>query len=490
MKKRIIVLFCMLFIVGSSLSGCSGKNSLQSGQTTGITEQEMSVESENQSVAEETTQEETRIYPIPEWTKNAVIYEVNVRQYTKEGTFAAFGEHLDRLREMGITTLWFMPVYPIAETERLGTLGSYYSISDYTTVNEEFGTAEDFRQLVETAQGKGFTVIMDWVANHTGWDHAWITEHSDWYLQQDGQIVSPPGMGWNDVAQLNYESKELRTAMISAMAYWVTEFDIDGFRCDYAAGVPRDFWEEARAELSQYKELYMLAEDNSSKALLVEAFDSNYNWKLYDGMRLVAKGAKRAEYLKGMIQTNLPEGTFSMNFLDNHDKNSWEGTMEELFGKDAIGALTTLIYTIPGIPLVYSGQEEGLVKSLAFFEKDEIIWQDYEYVPLLRSLAKIRGENEALYSGSYGGTIEFLTTGSENVLCYKRVKGESTILVLLNLSKDEQQVIMEEYYEDAIICLKGDAEGMKEVSKDSTLMGDGKESITLAPWEYMVAKIE
>lgn len=482
MKKRWMFGIFSLLVMGSVLCGCSRQEDVQSSQGSTVEEQTLPQE----SVAEKDT---ARTYAIPEWTKDAVIYEVNVRQYTAEGTFAAFSEHLDRLREMGITTLWFMPIYPISETERLGTLGSYYSISDYTVVNEEFGTEEDFKRLVKDAHEKGFTVMLDWVANHTGWDHAWITEHPDWYLQKDGKIVSPPGMGWNDVAQLNYENEELRNAMIDAMAYWVTEYDIDGFRCDYAAGVPRDFWEQAREELSQYKDLYMLAEDDSSKALLVEAFDTNYNWKLYDGMRVVVNGGKKAEYLKGFIQTNLPEGTFPMNFLDNHDKNSWDGTMEKLFGSDAIGALTTLIYTIPGIPMVYSGQEEGLKKSLAFFEKDEIEWEDYKYAPLLAELAKLRRENAALYSGSYGGPIEFLSTGTGDVLFYKREKEDNTILVLINLSKDEKEVIIEEAYANASVLFRGDAEGIREEQLEDILSDNVEQGILLKPWEYVVARI-
>jgi len=253
-------------------------------------------------------------YPV-EWAKDAVIYEVNVRQYTREGTFDAFAEHLQTLKDMGITTLWFMPIHPISETKRSGVLGSYYSVTDYRAVNPEFGTAEDFKKLVEKAHGMGFTVMMDWVANHTGWDCAWIREHPDWYTKgPDGQITDPIGMGWPDVADLNYDNKELWTEMIDCMAFWVREFDIDGFRCDYANGVPKEFWEQARTELEKIKPLLMLAEDNREKDLLEEAFDLNYNWELYDTVVRIAEDKAAVRNMKPYLYNEgYPEGTFRLS---------------------------------------------------------------------------------------------------------------------------------------------------------------------------------
>ena len=236
MRKRVlcVIMTCLLIFQ----CACGASETDQQRSSTQQTE-----ETEKIEVSENVQEETSRA--MPEWAGNAIIYEVNIRQYTEEGTFEAFSEHLERLKDMGINTLWFMPIHPISEEKRLGSLGSYYSIADYKAVNPEFGTMEDFVALVEKAHSMGFKVMMDWVANHTGWDHVWM-ENKDWYLlDADGNVVSPPGMGWDDVAQLNYENTDMRKAMIDAMQFWIDEADIDGFRCDYASGVPRDFWEEA-----------------------------------------------------------------------------------------------------------------------------------------------------------------------------------------------------------------------------------------------------
>lgn len=248
MRKGKKIMPAVLAAAMLTMTACSDSATLyeEAGMESGIIE---SAEEEPETAGtDDKTDEETDIRYQPEWTKDAVIYEVNVRQYTEEGTFQAFSDHLQELRDMGITTLWFMPIHPISETKRSGVLGSYYSITDYCAVNPEFGTAEDFGALVEKAHDMDFHVMLDWVANHTGWDCAWITEHPDWYtLDEQGSIISPEGMGWPDVADLNYDNSEMRAEMIRCMKYWVEEYDIDGFRCDFAGGVPLDFWEEARA---------------------------------------------------------------------------------------------------------------------------------------------------------------------------------------------------------------------------------------------------
>lgn len=378
-----------------------------------------------------------------EWAKDAVIYEVNVRQYTEEGTFAAFSEHLQTLKDMGINTLWFMPIHPISETKRSGVLGSYYSVTDYREVNPEFGTKEDFKDLIDLAHEMGFKVMMDWVANHTGWDCAWITEHPDWYTKDsDGNITDPFGMGWPDVADLNYNNMDMRSEMIACMKYWVEEFDIDGFRCDYATGVPIDFWETARTELEKVKPILMLAEDNSSKALLNYAFDLNYNWELYDALRYIVIGTKRANVVRYYIPDDYPDGTYRLNFLDNHDKNSWEHTIMDAFGQDALPAMFSLIYTIPGTPLIYSGDEIGLDHNIAFMEKDAIDWDssDVSYRELLAELASIRSNNPALHSGNYGGAIEYVDLGENSVLAFTREVDGNMVKCLFNLYKKEATV--------------------------------------------------
>ena len=231
---------------------------------------------------------------VPAWSKNSVIYEVNVRQYTHEGTFKAFEAHLPRLKDLGVDILWFMPIHPISEIERKGTLGSYYAVQDYKAINPEFGTLDDFKALVETAHDMGFKILLDIVANHTGWDNDWINNDGWYTTNSEGEIVSPSGQGttWPDVAELNYDNHEMRAEMIEVMKFWIEEIGVDGYRADYANGVPVDFWEAVRKELDEIKEVYMLAEDNKVYELLEHAFNSNYGWDLRHVINQIAQDRK------------------------------------------------------------------------------------------------------------------------------------------------------------------------------------------------------
>lgn len=429
-------------------------------------------------------------YPV-EWAKDAVIYEVNVRQYTREGTFDAFAEHLQTLKDMGITTLWFMPIHPISETKRSGVLGSYYSVTDYRAVNPEFGTAEDFKELVEKAHGMGFTVMMDWVANHTGWDCAWIREHPDWYTKgPDGQITDPIGMGWPDVADLNYDNKELWTEMIDCMAFWVREFDIDGFRCDYANGVPKEFWEQARTELEKIKPLLMLAEDNREKDLLEEAFDLNYNWELYDTVVKIAEDKAAVRNMKPYLYNEgYPEGTFRLNFLDNHDKNSWEKTVAAAFGYEKLPCLFAMLYTVPGIPLLYTGDEIGLDHNIAFMEKDPVDWESspVSYRELLAELAAIRRENPALHAGNYGGELESILTGCPTVLSFRREVEGNTVVCVFNLVKRETHLNMAAVLDGTeILLLHGYGEDVLEMEDIPVPEELLTKDYVCQPWEFWI----
>ena len=488
-SKKLLLIFSLLLLVSFAVSCTKNTktditNSQENATTTTVTPIITPIVTPTVAPS---VQEDGR--DMPDWASSTVIYEVNVRQYTKEGTFKAFSEHLERLKNMGVTTLWFMPIYPISELNRSGTLGSYYSIKDYTSVNPEFGDLQDFKDFVSKAHDMGFTVILDWVANHTGWDNTWITEHPDWYTQdKEGNIISPLGMGWPDVADLNYDNQDMRAAMIDAMSFWVKETDIDGFRCDYAGGVPQDFWEDARAELSIEKQLYMLAEDNSNKDLLKTAFDSNYNWTMYDRLVAVARGNKNAASIRTMITltTNLPEGAFPLNFLDNHDKNSWEGTIIDTFGADALPSLTTLIFTMPGAPLIYSGQEAGLDKQLEFFEKDEISWDSLPYEKLITSLCSIRKNNPALYSGLAGAEIEYIDT-QLNILAFERTKDNKKITVIMNLTKNDQSDMVDyQIGKNATVLLHGVGKDQPTTESYSLTQDEQSGLSELQPWEYYV----
>ncbi len=420
----------------------------------------------------------------PEWTKNAVLYEVNIRQYTAEGTFKAFEPYLDGLKEMGINTLWFMPVHPISKTNRVGSLGSYYSVDDYRAVNPEFGTEEDFKELIDLAHEKGFHVILDWVANHTGWDNPWIKEHPDWYTQEDGKIISPKGMGWNDVADLNYDNPEMRAEMISCMEYWVKEYDIDGFRCDYAPGVPADFWEEARKKLDKVKDLYFIEEDLGwvNEGLLDYAFDTNYSSKVYDALVAISHDSKSADKLKLYIP-KMPETTFPMNYLDNHDVNSYDRTIADAFGTEKLPEMYALIFTLPGLPMIYSGDEIGNDKALAFMNKDRIDWNGGigDYRGLISYLSRMKNEHEALYSGSYGGSFETADTGNKNILAFTRQTQKEKVTCIYNLSKRVQEdVDISALISGGEVLIRG-AGG--EYEEGGELPGSFH---TFEPWEFYV----
>lgn len=417
--------------------------------------------------------------PTPEWAAKAVMYEVNVRQYTKEGTFKAFEAHLPRLKEMGVDILWFMPIHPISETRRNGALGSYYAVDDFKAVNPEFGTAEEFEALVDKAHEMGFKVLLDLVANHTGWDNPW-TANDGWYTTDEaGSIVQPPGTNWADVADLNYENEDMQAAMIDAMTYWAREFDIDGYRADYAGGVPTPFWERARAELEKVKPVYMLAEDDQQIGLLCSAFNANYGWQLYNVLNRVAKGIGNAEQVKlyaERLATAYPAGAYPLNFTSNHDENSWVGTEYERLG-EAVEAMAALTFTLPGMPLIYSGQEAGLDKRLLFFDKDEITWEDLSMQSFYQRLITLKHNNPALWNGRAGGPFRSLEDGDDRLLAFERTKDGNTIIVVMNLSGEQVT---------GTVALGGLAGQYQTFSDGSPVELAAEHAADLAPWAYEI----
>ena len=379
------------------------------------------------------------------WSRHANIYEVNIRQYTPEGTFRAFEKHLPRLQKMGVKILWLMPVYPIGKKNRKGSLGSYYSVQNYEAVNPHFGTLNDLKALVKDAHQRGMHVILDWVANHTSWDNVWVKEHPDWYKKdQNGNFVSP--FDWTDVIALDYNNPELRKAMINAMIYWVKNADIDGFRCDVAGMVPVGFWDEARTALDKVKPVFMLAEDEDNVALVKYAFDMNYTWKMMHLMNDIARGKKKAadiwNYLKWNDETFGPD-VYRMYFTSNHDENSWNGTALERLGH-AFKAFTVFDYTIPGMPLTYSGQEAGNKKRLRFFEKDTIDWSHLPYASFYTRLNHLKSTHPALANGTEGGKLIPLSKGIDNnIFAFYREKQGKQLVVILNLNNHPGQFTLD-----------------------------------------------
>ena len=374
-----------------------------------------------------------------DWSRNANIYEVNIRQFTNEGTINAFREHLPRLKEMGVDILWLMPVQPIGELNRKGSLGSYYSVKDYKAVNPEFGTMQDLKDLVNEAHEMGMYVILDWVANHSAWDNIWTEEHPEYYVKnEDGTFHSP--YDWSDVIQFDYDNPALRDSMIRALKFWIVEADVDGYRCDVAGMVPTDFWNDAVTQLKQIKPIFMLAEDEDNQSLLEQAFDMNYSWKLLHLMNDIAKGDKNAndiwEYLNWNSNTFSGED-YRMVFITNHDENSWNGTTKKRMG-EGVEAFAVLTYTLPGMPLIYSGQEAGNDKVLRFFEKDTIDWNHIVYQDFYTILNKLKKDNKALWNGIEGGEMIDINGGqNRDVFAFVREKDGNKVLVILNLSTNE-----------------------------------------------------
>lgn len=387
----------------------------------------------------------------PQWSINANIYEVNLRQYTPEGTFNAFAQHLDRLQEMGVDIFWFMPVTPIGELNRKGTLGSYYSVKDYTAINPEFGTMEDFRMLVDDIHSRGMYVILDWVANHTAWDHHWTVSNPEYYVRDEAGSFMPPDPDWSDVIHLNYDNPDVWDAMIGEMLFWVRDVGVDGFRCDVAYLVPAEFWNRARAALDAVKPVFMLAEAETHD-LHLQAFNAGYGWHFHHMMNRVARGEETVAGIDNYFFSDnisetrsaqagfLPAGSYKMYFITNHDENSWAGTEFMRMG-EGVEAFAVLTATMPGMVLVYSGQEAGFDRMLEFFEKDEIVWGDYRYHDFYKNLLHLKRRNMALWNGLAGAELQRVNTShDEKVFAFVREMGADKVFVLLNLSDDSVDV--------------------------------------------------
>ena len=377
----------------------------------------------------------------PEWSKNAVIYEVNIRQYTPAGTFTAFTKALPRLKDLGIDILWIMPVQPIGKLNRKGTLGSYYSISNYTAVNPEFGNIADFKAMVDAAHAAGFKVILDWVANHTAFDHSWTVAHKNWYtLRSDGSIsraVDDKGKetDWSDVADLNYDNTAMRAEMITSMRWWLDNTGIDGFRCDVAGFVPYDFWAAVRTSLSAVKpDLFLLAEWEDPA--LHPSFDMTYGWGLYHLMNDVASGKQKTSELDRYFtefEGKYPRDAYRMNFTSNHDENSWNGTEFERMGANHQAAYVLSALTKNSMPLLYSGQEASFNRRLAFFEKDSIDWNGPSLADFYKRIFELRHTQGVVWNGDAGAPqTKLATDGGDKVYAFTRARGDKAVVVVTN----------------------------------------------------------
>ena len=418
------------------------------------------------------------------WAYDATIYELNTRQATEEGTFAAAEALLPEIKESGVDIIWIMPIQKIGVLERKGTLGSYYAITDYCQFNPEFGTRADFEHFLATAHELGLKVILDWVANHTAPDSEW-TKNEGWHYRDSlGNLMVQ--YDWTDISKLNYDNQDMRAAMKQAMHWWMDTIGIDGFRCDVAGEVPTDFWNDAMAEIrAKHPDMFTLAEDEAEAQDLTEsAFDMYYGWELHHLMNSVAQGSKTVEDLWGYfakVDTTIRKEAIRMNFTSNHDENSWNGTEFERMG-DATDLFAAFTYVVPGMPMIYTGQMSGNHHRLEFFEKDLI--DRVENAPqkaLYKGLNDLRANNPALWSNEKGADMVRINADNEKVFACVRQKscpkhGDNTVIAIMNMSAEPQTVTLDlTNLEGEYNCLCG---------KSMTV--EAKQTIELTPWKYII----
>jgi len=377
-----------------------------------------------------------------------------------------------------VDILWLMPIFPIGELNRKGTLGSYYAVKDYCAINPDYGTFDEFKNLVKKIHEIGMYVILDWVANHTAWDHIWVYNHPNRYSHDEFGNILAPNADWHDVAHLNYQSKDTRFAMTESLKFWISECDIDGYRCDMAGLVTNDFWVEVRPELEKLKNVFMLAE--WEQVHIHDAFDMSYCWELHHLMNHISRQHKNVydlDHYRTYEINTFDTSYYRMLFTSNHDENSWQGSEYERMG-DAALTWAVFTYCMPGMPLIYSGQESAVKKRLSFFEKDVINWDNYPLSEFYYKLNTLKKQNKALWNGLHGGAFtKIFTTNNDNIYAFIRNKGENKLICIFNFSPYNQQFKMENGF------ING---SFTNYFSNETLTLATKQDITLHPWEYKV----
>lgn len=416
----------------------------------------------------------------PEWSKNAAVYQINIRQFTAQGTFSAAAEQLNRLKDLGVKILWLMPVQPIGELNRKGTLGSPYSVRDYYGVNSEFGTADDLKAFIAKAHQLGLYVILDWVANHTAWDNVLVKQHPEWYLRDwKGDFRPTPWWDWDDIIELDYSNSDLRRYMTGAMKYWVQEFGVDGFRCDVAGFVPLDFWEQARKELDSIKPVFMLAEFEG-RDFHAKAFDMTYGWTWHQALHDIVIGHADVNKLRVYYSWNekyYPQNIMRMLGVSNHDQNAWEGTEFEMFG-DALHAAMALSVVGEGMPMIYNGQEAGNDRRLAFFERDPIIWREHENGKLYKKLLALKRDNTALWNADWGARmLPVHNNQPAQILSFVRQNTKDKVFAVFNFSDTPQHVSFKQHLHHGSYT--------DYLSGETVQFNEGS-TLKLAAWDYRI----
>ena len=412
----------------------------------------------------------------PNWAVDGTIYELNTRQFTPEGTFKAATAQLEKIKDLGVDIIWVMPIQPIGKKDRKGTLGSYYAIADYTAFNPEFGTRADFEEFVAKAHSLGMKVILDWVANHTSPDNVWAT-NPGWHKRDSlGQMKIQ--YDWYDIVELDYENQDMRRAMIDAMLFWQDSMGVDGFRCDMAMLVPTDFWESAVGELkAKNPNLFMLSEAEEVD-LTEKAFDMHYAWDLHHTMNALTQGKIAADSLWRYFDKkngNFPKRAYPMVFTSNHDENSHAGTEFARMGEKGARAMAAFTYIVPGMPLIYTGQEFGSDKQLRFFDKDTILRnENAPQFKMYQDLNKLRKSNKALWSGEAGGDLVRLENDRPSqVFSAKRSVEGDEVMAVFNFSN-----------EPVTVTVNGLTGKMKQFPMGEQV--ELKETMDLQPFEYKI----
>ncbi|MBN8588150.1 MAG: alpha-glucosidase C-terminal domain-containing protein [Rhodothermia bacterium] len=435
----------------------------------------------------------TPVMRVPEWAKNAVIYELNTRQFSKEGTLAKATEALPQIKALGVDIVWLMPIYPIAEAQKkcnpaetTPCLGSPYAAYDFKAINPQLGTKADLRAFIQKAHALGLKVILDFVPDHTGWESKWMKEKPSYFVKVNGQFTVPidpfskQPTDWTDVAMLDYNNPALRRAIIDAHVYWVREFDVDGFREDVAGFIPNDFWAELRVALDRIKPVFMLSEWGDIPEHLTSCFQANYGWKFHVLIKDIAKGKKNANDLMTYLaefKSKFPTQGYQMHFTQNHDENTWNGTERESFG-EAMNTFSALVFTFDGMPLIYNGQEATLDKRLSFFHKDEIDWTGPSRVAFYQKLTQLKHTNQALWNGEAGGAVQRLTTTDDaQVMAFVREKNNQRVLAVFNLSPEAKNITLQvgKFAGTYINVMTGEDQRIT-----------GNPVFSLKPWEFIL----
>jgi cyclomaltodextrinase / maltogenic alpha-amylase / neopullulanase len=378
--------------------------------------------------------------PVAPWVRNAVVYELYPRSFSAAGNFKGVTARLGELKELGVDVLWLMPIHPIGEKLRKGSLGSPYAVRDYYGINPDYGTPADLKELVAAAHQRGMKVILDVVLNHSAWDNGLILEHPEFYKRDAAGKIVPPVPDWSDVAGFNYANPQLREYMIGMLKHWVTEFGVDGYRCDVASMVPAEFWEQARTALEEVKpEILMLAEA-SSPELLVKAFDFDYAWPLHSTLNnILLRGAPASDFRRSWEESlrQFPQGALHLRISDNHD----EARAVARFGIQGALASSVLMFSLDGIPLLYNGMEVGDASESgapALFEKLPVFWASKERPPLrdiYRDLIKLRKQ----YAPFRNDRVVWLRNSNEaDLVTLMRLDEKDEFVVAINFSNRPQ----------------------------------------------------